>query len=342
MKRLLSLTVCLVVILSLFSLSVSANESNVIANQMSTISYDDVMSSAQAIQESNTTSVIIYHNDGTVTEESYDTSVYSQDQLFTSAYTPITNNTMSSSSIPGISPTSYSPSTNIRVGRLEAVFYRNSGTENNLVSSSSATLIHYDLLLSAAHCVWSPEFGFCDELTYYAAQTSQNGYLNTATKEQIFLSTALINSVTTSVDENGDVVYSYNSNYDWSIIQINKNLGGSYGWYGTQVLPSNPASLSLEMYGYPSMDGSTFTQYRSYGELEDVFGNLIIHTAPGRSGISGAALLNNNTIYGIHTAVVEDPEQFGYDYDVYAGVKIFNDLQVVILNACQASAERWE
>lgn len=92
--------------------------------------------------------------------------------------------------------------------------------------------------------------------------------------------------------------------HDYAILRTHANVGS---YVGTQsiVARSRQVGRAVALYGYPQ-DSYPNHMYTSSDSIRKTYSNgIVYHRASTLSGMSGAALLEGNTVYGVHAG--EEP-----------------------------------
>lgn len=128
-----------------------------------------------------------------------------------------------------------------RSGHLMCGYNSDSDADIEVYYYGTASLQNYDLLISCAHCVWMPQYadlardGWASVLTFYAGRTGRNSYSATADFTNVSISQNYVNNTTYGLDEDNNPVVYPDYDYDWSIIQIDDDLGSRFGWFDCMV-----------------------------------------------------------------------------------------------------------
>lgn len=231
-----------------------------------------------------------------------------------------------------------------RIGQIKCNYDVDYDSDVDVVSYGTASLQHYDIIISCAHCIWDPQYadmpcdGWATEVIFYAGRTSNTSYAASANHVSMSVSQDFVDNSYYTYDENGIPVTIYDFNSDWSIIQIDKNLGGMYGWFGLHGCGEPELNTSIYTIGYPS-DKTFGTQWKSLGQITSFEDNMMYYNAYIYPGNSGGPILNNSYVYGIATFTI------GSDTTPWlnsGGTRIHDTLFSLIVGAREESAERWE
>ena len=357
-KKIVSLLLVTGLLLSTSALVVSAEEVDPASTQnpqyvFNGVNLDDQQNSQ--ISETNVVSdnseiVLTRNSDGSVTQTVYDysqTSIMTLDnnQLNVSEYLPSISTLSSVSTATDEYGRQITSPTENRSGHLMCGYNADSDADIEVYYYGTASLQHYDLLISCAHCVWMPQYadlasdGWASVITFYAGRTGTNTYAATADFTSVSVSQNYVDNTTYYLDDDGNPVASPDFDWDWSIIQIDDDLGSQYGWFGLHGCSETEDGLSVYTVGYPG-DKSFGTQWTSSGEITDFASENVVHyDAYIYPGNSGGPLLNDGYVYGITTF---------YSYNsstpwLYSGgTRMYDGLFNMIVDARNESAERWE
>lgn len=351
----LFLTACLFV--SSSALTVSASNYNTANFQNTQYFSNEINANDQQLSHSSNDNVsnatgetiLTRYSDGTISKTVYDNSELStincdEEQQSLPEYLP-DNQIISAASV---SSDEYgreltNPTDN-RVGLLICGFNIDDDPDIDIYYEGTASLQNYDLLISCAHVVWQPQYtnldsdGWANEITFYAGRSGDNTYSTKANFSNISISQNYVDNTTYYIDDDGYAVVSAAHDWDWSFIQIDRNLGGMYGWFGLHGCGPVETGVDIYTIGYPD-DKDSHTQWTSFGEITSfVSDNIVIYNAFIRKGNSGGPILNNGQLYGIASLYVENNGSWKYS----GGTRIYDGLFGLILEAREASAARWE
>lgn len=351
----LFLTACLFV--SSSALTVSASDYNTANFQNTQYFFNEINANDQQLSHSSNDNVsnaagetiLTRYSDGTISKTVYDNSELStincdEKQQSLPEYLP-DNQIISATSV---SSDEYgreltNPTEN-RVGYLRCGFDTDGDNKSDIYYYGTASLQSYDILISCAHCIWKPgcanfyNDGWATEITFYAGRTSSTTYADTSNFISSSISQNYVDSAECYLDDNGEIQYRADLNYDWSIIRIDKNLGGTYGWFGLHGCGPVENGIDMKIIGYPT-DKQFGSQWVSYGKITGFNEyNLVYFDAYFTNGNSGGPILGNDgCVYGIATI-------YAYDNDIWlysGGVRIFDSLFQMIIDSREESAARW-
>jgi glutamyl endopeptidase len=164
--------------------------------------------------------------------------------------------------------------------------------KDNSVFVGSGTMVGYKYVLTAGHVVYNHDHGgWAKSIAVYPGQDGGSiPYSAYATK---------LRSVTgwTSSED---------SDYDYALITLNKNLGNSTGWFGLASFSDSTLDSTGTAYitGYPA-EKAWGTQWQHWGPLTDNDSTMVyyrIDTTGGQSG-SGVYRFYNNSryVFAVHT-----------------------------------------
>ena len=218
------------------------------------------------------------------------------------------------------------------VGYIEAYFdYDQDGSiaDEDGYSIGTAFLEAEDIILTAAHCVYSIELGaWAQKVVFYPAKNAPtDSYSASHSSEAIHIS--ISQNYVNGVDYT-----------DWAICQLEDNLGDTFGWFGLSGEPA--VGLDLTLSGYPGDDGYVEHgyQYRTLGEIENIVNsNFFWASNYSYPGYSGGPLYDDNcTVFCICAVGGGSTPQ-----EIDTGATSFPPwLFDMIIDACDASASRWD
>ena len=325
-KKMVSLFLTACLLLSSSALTVSASDYDPASSQNAQYFFNGVNVDNQPVARSNdadtmtatSETILTRHSDGTVSETVYDYSqsavmARSGGQLNVSEYLPASSTISTFSSTADAYGREITSPTENRSGHLMCGYNSDADADIEVYYYGTASLQNYDLLISCAHCVWMPQYadlasdGWASVLTFYAGRTGEYTYASTANFTNVSVSQNYVDNTTYYLDADGNPVVSPDYDWDWSIIQIDTNLGGTYGWFGLHGCGTAEDGLSIYTVGYP--------------------------------GNSGGPLLNGGSVYGIATFYAyNDSTPWLYS----GGTRMYDGLFNMIVDAREASAARWE
>ena len=353
---LLLLTACF--LLSPSAFVVSAEEANpaspqntqYVFNGINVQDHEDAQLHEVDITPNNAETILTRNSNGTVTQTVYD---YSQSttmtldaaQLNVSEYLPAVSALLPVSTTTDPYGRQITSPTENRSGHLMCGFNSDADPEIEVYYYGTASLQHYDLLISCAHCVWMPQYadlasdGWASVLTFYAGRTGTNTYAATADFTSVSVSQNYVDNTTYSLDEDGNPIVSPDFDWDWSIIEIDDDLGSQFGWFGVHGCGSPENGVSVYTVGYPG-DKTFGSQWTSSGEITGFASeNIVYYDAYIFPGNSGGPLLNNGYVYGIATFYTFSDST---PWLSSGGTRMYDGLFNLIAAERNESAERWE
>ena len=166
-------------------------------------------------------------------------------------------------------------------------------------------MIYNNIMITTAHNMFSHTYGVnAKEMRIYVKNNSNNFNTTYYYPYSWVLSTAYTSS--------------FDSNYDWCVVQTQNNIGTSTGWFGYSTASSSNRNVYLS--GYPT-DHSYF-QYSAAGIMNSISSYRVSHNVDSYSGQSGAPLYDSNGyVYAIHT---------GGDSSLNYGCRITSSIVAII------------
>lgn len=156
--------------------------------------------------------------------------------------------------------------------------------ENGEGAQCTASLIGQDLIITAAHCVYTEKNVLSWPMTFHL-QYNQGAQADEANATQVWTGTKKI--------------YAGNGNYsdtvnDWAILRISKKLGKTYGWLGTRALKWGEWE---DMDGWFMLPGYSTDYDDKLGvalhcSIQTEFSHYL-HDCDSRAGSSGGPILTN-------------------------------------------------
>ncbi len=357
-KKAIASFVVISLIISAFALNVSATEYDPAIPENAQYIFNGVDISKQqnnyvdsaTVEPSTSETVLTRNADGTVSQKVYDYSTnlvetYASDELSVSEYLPTSTQTSADLLTTDEYGRVVTTPTENRSGHLMCGYNTDSDPDIDVYYYGTASLQSYDVLISCAHCVWMPQYadlasdGWASVITFYAGRTGNNTYSATANFSSVSISQNYVDNTTYYLDEDNNPVVSPDFDWDWSIIQIDTNLGGTYGWFGLHGSRTQEDGENIYTVGYPS-DKSFGTQWTSSGNITDFASENIVHyDAFVYPGNSGGPLLNDGCVYGIVTFYTYNGDADNWLYS--GGTRMYDGLFNMIVEAREASEERW-
>lgn len=231
-----------------------------------------------------------------------------------------------------------------RIGTIVCEFDTDGDGEPDSGFYGTASLQSYDILISCAHVLWKPEYanssngGWASTITFYAGRNGRNTYAAVASYVNVSISVDFMNNSDYHINENGDIETYPDFNHDWSIIQIDQNLGGEYGWLGLHGCGESELGKYIHVIGYPG-DKASYTQWRSPGNITGFDNNKMQISAFATHGNSGSPIIFGGYVYGIQTYIrLDDTKAWMYT----GGTRMYDILFSIIRSVRNQSVERWE
>lgn len=191
----------------------------------------------------------------------------------------------------------------------------------NVWSRGTGFLEGNDVMVTAGHCFWSTTDGWVDECRIYSKQNNPTPNTTYYYPGSWLCSTAYANS--TSSD----------SNYDWCVVTLQNNLGGTNGWFGRKIGEDNP-TYGVTISGYPYSEGKAGYQYKADGLISSSTTYKYSYTIDTEGGQSGSPIYDSsNDVIGVHTSTTTGTMNHG--------VRITSGLYDIILNKYLEGVERW-
>lgn len=234
-----------------------------------------------------------------------------------------------------------------RVGLLECIYDHNKDGKIDERVYATASLQHYDIVISCAHVLWKPEYrnslcgGWATSINFYAGRNG-NSWKYSSSFDHVAISTAYQNNSGFAYDENGNIIYKIDYPNDWSIITLEKNLGGKCGWFGVHGCSAYELNMDVYTLGYPD-DKAMYTQWKSSGTILSVDdnGKTMCFSAYNTHGDSGAPIINDGFVYGIATCSFSTVNGDEKEWIKSGGTCMHDSLFSMIMGARNDSQERW-
>ena len=333
-RKLLSL---ILVFLLTFSFSFSANALYESAEQIG----------KEPQETSNSETILVHYADGHTEQKEF---VLEPSRNYANGanapsldpYLPKTLPITQQSDTPDISVQSIDPNDRVavdppdyRIGYLRSGFDSDGDNEVDMHIYGTASLQNHDILLSSAHCVWRGDFssfeseGWADTVEFFPGR---DGYSSYGTK-----ATAINKAISMTYVNNGKAGI-YDTQNDWTIITIDKDLGSQYGWLGLHGCSEVELNYTMETIGYPGDKGSYY-QWKSTGIVTAINGYAMDFSAYTYPGNSGGPIMINGYVYGIYGWYYTDTST--NEFLGSGGVRMHDTLMGMIAQARDDSEARW-
>ncbi len=209
------------------------------------------------------------------------------------------------------------------------------GELTECVGIGTAFLVAEDIILTAAHCIYSSS-SQSKKALFFPAQNGPNDSYRTTYR------TYVVSSLMSTTYKNTQSL-----EHDWAICQIKHNRGDTFGWFGLSNSAGVYTNLALSVLGYPGnvpefpMDPEVAEgyQYKSTGKVTSILSTMRFETTNySRPGYSGGPFYDSDGIvYGICSERI-----FPTSSTVNTRAVQFPDsLYDKIIEYCDASAARW-
>lgn len=233
-----------------------------------------------------------------------------------------------------------------RVGLLECIYDHNKDGKIDERVYATASLQHYDIVISCAHTLWKPEYrnspcgGWATSINFYAGRNGIT-WKYSSSFDHVAVSAAYQNNTTIEY-QGGSFVYNIDYANDWSIITLEKNLGSKCGWFGLHGCSAYELDMDVYTIGYPE-DKAQYTQWKSSGTILSIGdnGKTMCFSAYNTHGDSGAPIINNDSVYGIatHSFSINNGDEL--EWIKSGGTCMHDSLFSMIVGARNDSQERW-
>lgn len=151
----------------------------------------------------------------------------------------------------------------------------------------SGYIVGPDVMVTAAHCFWSDEYGWAVEVRTYLKyeQDKISNYYYPASW-----------ICSTEYTENG------NTEYDWCVVTLQQNVGAITGWLGFGVsADSSLIGKDIKVAGFTYSDSGRIYQFQSLGKIRTQNERTISYDASTQGGQSGGPVFDDDGIaWGIH------------------------------------------
>lgn len=168
---------------------------------------------------------------------------------------------------------------------------------NGSVYVGTGFLVSDNLVLTAGHCLINKDMGKAVSIKFKAGLMFDGSYLASANATRCYLPSPWEDS--------------FDSNWDWALLRLDKPLGSSLGYFNLKVA-SNPVGMSIDIPGYPAKYDTNGTGVLNnqtlvygWGNVTDCTAYRLLYTADTMGGMSGSPIMSfiggDYCAYGIHT-----------------------------------------
>ena len=194
-----------------------------------------------------------------------------------------------------VNPTNTSPYN--RIGLVVAWYDKNENGQWDAgeISKGSGSLQGPDVVLTAGHVIMTD--GVWSHRVYY--YPAKNGTGSDAAGEPYGQAT----SIACYVSSNWAVVGG-NSNYDYGIVVINRNIGALTGYNGKAWTSGSLVNKAVTMPGYPADKTGSLseTMWKMSGTIKSETAYKIYYDIYAAGGSSGSPVYDSsNVVWGVHT-----------------------------------------
>ena len=216
---------------------------------------------------------------------------------------------------------------------------------------ATASLQGPDLLITAAHCVWSKYLsdtssnGWGYGGVFYAGRTSESSYITAANVVWLSVSNSYVENTGIVTDEDGqpigDEPY---GQQDWAILHLDRNLSNECGYLGLHGCGKAEIGQQFNLVGYPTqMNGSSseYQQWKSIGTATSIDKNIMKYNAFAYNGFSGGPVMDD---YGLVYMIQSHVYNNAYNQPVWndaAAIRFDDWLFELIVKEREASNARW-
>lgn len=168
---------------------------------------------------------------------------------------------------------------NIQDSPYRNICYIESTFSDGYVIRGSGTLVYFDILLTAAHCVYKSEHGgWASTVKVFPGEFKNQAPLGFTTSTLITCPNEYLNCT--------------NTEYDWAVVDLQHSFDTwqLYGYYGNHSAALNREVTSL---GYPASGGKVM--YEKKGKITDIDDRLIKCSFVASGGESGGALIDDQS-----------------------------------------------
>ena len=230
---------------------------------------------------------------------------------FTSYYTPIRNNGIESNLMLANDPPTYMFNRMNLETRLCRIVV-------NGLDTGTGFLVGPNLMITAAHVVYDENNNVngIDIYPGYDYGPYNNNYDYKSGWQQIYAYPVWL--------ENHD-----NRAYDLAVIELDWNMGDTFGWFGCQSYGTNQEmnNLSIKEYGYPALLDLGKRQYYTSGNIFNTHDTYFHSSAVNYEGMSGGPIVRTSDNYavGIVSSLITPTSGNTTTYSTY-GRRITQDI----------------
>lgn len=166
-----------------------------------------------------------------------------------------------------------------------AICYLETKWKDGTTTIGTAWMYWKDIAITAGHCVYSSDRGgWAKSVTIWPGRNGSTTPYGSAYAKVMHTSTAWTNSS--------------NANYDYGLLELNKNIGTSTGYFGMHWTSSSLNGKSINVAGYPGSSIKIRQLWKMNGKVASCNANKVYYSIDTEGGQSGSPVYWYNSTYG--------------------------------------------
>lgn len=166
-----------------------------------------------------------------------------------------------------------------------AICYLETQWKDGTTTIGTAWMYWKDIAITAGHCVYSSDRGgWAQSVTIWPGRNGSTTPYGYAYAKVMHTSTAWTNSS--------------NANYDYGLLELNRNIGTSTGYFGMHWTSSSLNGKSITVAGYPGSSSKIRQLWKMNGKVASCNANKVYYSIDTEGGQSGSPVYWYNSTYG--------------------------------------------
>lgn len=166
-----------------------------------------------------------------------------------------------------------------------AICYLETKWKDGTTTIGTAWMYWKDIAITAGHCVYSSDRGgWAQSVTIWPGRNGSTTPYGSAYATIMHTSTAWTDSS--------------NANYDYGLLELNRNIGTSTGYFGMHWTTSSLNGKSITVAGYPGSSSKIRQLWKMSGSVASCNSNKVYYSIDTEGGQSGSPVYWYNSTYG--------------------------------------------